>query len=49
MYLELALFNAGILSQVDALIDSQVITNNFDQEMPLRRLYDKALVFSEDN
>lgn len=49
MYLELALFKAGFLAQVDAFIDSQSITNKQGQTMPLRRLYDTALTFLEDN
>lgn len=49
MYLELALFKLGLLSAVDAFIDSQQITNEQGQTMPLRRLYDTALTFSEDN
>ena len=49
MYLELALFNAGILDQVDDFIDAQSISNEHGQTMPLRRLYDRALTFSEDN
>lgn len=49
MNLELALFKAGLLAQVDAFIDSQSITNGQGQTMPLRRLYDTALTFSEDN
>lgn len=49
MYLELALFKAGLLSQVDNFIDSQSITNEQGQTMPLRRMYDTALTFSEDN
>lgn len=49
MYLELALFKAGLLAQVDSFIDSQSITNEQGQTMPLRRLYDTALTFSEDN
>ena len=49
MYLELALFKLGLLSAVDAFIDSQSITNEQGQTMPLRRLYDTALTFSEDN
>ena len=49
MYLELALFKAGLLAQVDQFIDSQSITNEQGQTMPLRRLYDTALTFSEDN
>ena len=49
MYLELALFKAGILAQVDNFIDSQSITNEQGQTMPLRRMYDTALTFSEDN
>ncbi len=49
MYLELAIFNAGLLEQVDDFIDSQSIANEQGQTMPLRRLYDTALTFSEDN
>ena len=49
MYLELALFKAGLLQAADAFIDSQQITNEQGQTMPLRRLYDTALTFSEDN
>lgn len=49
MYLELALFKAGLLAQVDNFIDSQSITNEQGQTMPLRRMYDTALTFSEDN
>ena len=49
LYLELALFKAGLLSAVDAFIDSQVISNDQGQTMPLRRAYDTALTFSEDN
>lgn len=49
LYLELALFDLGLLDQVDAFIDQQTITNEHGQTMPLRRLYDTALTFSEDN
>ena len=49
MYLELALFKSGLLPAVDDFIDSQTITNEQGQTMPLRRLYDTALTFSEDN
>ena len=49
MYLELALFKAGLLQAADAFIDSQSITSEQGQTMPLRRLYDTALTFSEDN
>ena len=49
MYLELALFKAGLLQAADTFIDSQSITNEQGQTMPLRRLYDTALTFSEDN
>ena len=49
MYLELALFKAGLLEAVDNFIDSQTITNEQGQTLPLRRLYDTALTFSEDN
>ena len=49
MYLELALFKAGILAQVDSFIDSQSITNEQGQTMPLRRMYGTALTFSENN
>ena len=49
LYLELALFKAGLLEAVDNFIDSQTITNEQGQTLPLRRLYDTALTFSEDN
>lgn len=49
MYLELALFKAGLLEAVDNFIDSQTITNEHGQTLPLRRLYDTALTLSEDN
>ena len=49
MYLELDLFKAGLLEAVDNFIDSQTITNEQGQTLPLRRLYDTALTFSEDN
>lgn len=49
MYLELALFKAGLLEAVDNFIDSQTITNEQGQTLPLRRLYDTALILSEDN
>ena len=49
MYLELALFKAGLLEAVDNFIDSQTITNEQRQTLPLRRLYDTALILSEDN
>ena len=49
MYLELALFKAGLLEAVDNFIDSQTITNEQGQTLTLRRLYDTALTFSEDN
>ena len=49
MYLELALFKAGLLEAVDNFIDSQTITNEQGQTLSLRRLYDTALTFSEDN
>lgn len=45
--LEDALFNAGVLDQVDAFIDAQEITNERGQKMPLRRKYDTAIDFSE--
>ena len=49
MYLELALFKAGLLEAVDNFIESQTITNEYGQTLPLRRIYDTALTFSEDN
>lgn len=49
MYLEDELFKRGLLDTVDAFIDSQEISNDFGQKMPLRRKYDTALVFSEDH
>ena len=47
--LELALFKAGLLPAVDAFIDSQTITNEQGETMPLRRAYSTALTFAEDN
>lgn len=47
--LEGKLFEEGLMASVDAIIDSQVITNSFGQTMPLRRRYDTALVFREDH
>ena len=49
MYLELALFKAGLLEAVDNFIDQQTSTNEQGQTLPLRRLYDTALILSEDN
>ena len=52
LYLELALLNAGLLDAVDQFIDSQTISIERDGQvysMPLRRAYDTALTFSEDN
>ena len=49
MYLELALFKAGLLEAVDNFIDSQTITNEQGQTLPLRRLYNTALTFSDNN
>lgn len=49
LYLELALFKAGLLQAVDAFIDTQTITNEQGETMPLRRAYSTALTFSEDN
>lgn len=45
--LEDALFRAGVLDAVDAFIDSQTITNEQGQTMPLRRKYQTANDFSE--
>lgn len=47
--LEGKLFEEGLMDQVDAFIDSQVITNQHGQTMPLRRRYNTALEFSEDH
>ena len=47
--LEIALFNAGLLPEVDAFIDAQTITNENGETMPLRRAYSTALTFAEDN
>jgi len=50
LYLELALFKAGLLDAVDAFIDSKTITDkDTGKEMPLRRAYSTALTFAEDN
>lgn len=48
-WMELALFKAGLLQAVDEFIDSQTITNEQGETMPLRRAYSTALTFSEDN
>ena len=47
--LEGKLFEEGLMDQVDAIIDAQVITNSHGQTMPLRRRYETALVFREDH
>ena len=47
LYLEDALFQAGLLDEVDAFIDAQTITNEYGQTMPLRRKYQTANDFSE--
>lgn len=47
--LEAKLFEEGLLDAVDAFIDSQVITNAYGQTMPLRRMYDTAIEFSEEH
>lgn len=47
--LEAKLFDEGLLEAVDAFIDSQTITNSYGQTMPLRRMYDTALEFSEEH
>lgn len=45
--LEDALFSEGVLDTIDAFIDSQTITNEHGQTMPLRRKYETAVDFSE--
>lgn len=47
--LEAVLFQEGLLEQVDQFVDSQEITNQFGQTMPMRRLYETANDFAEDN
>ena len=47
--LELVLFNLGLLDALDAFVDSQTIENEMGQKMPLRRAYNTANEFSEDN
>lgn len=47
--LEGKLFEEGLMDQVDAFIDSQTITNQHGQTMPLRRRYNTALEFSENH
>ena len=49
LQLEDALFKEGLLDAVDAFIDAQVITNEYGQTMPLRRKYDTANDFRDDN
>lgn len=44
--LEIACFHEGLLDALDAFVDSQVITNERGQTMPLRRAYQTALTFS---
>ena len=47
--LELACFKAGLLPALDTFVDAQSITNERGDTMPLRRAYETALEFSEDN
>lgn len=47
--LEMALFQLGLLDKFDEFIDSQFIENGKGQKLPLRRVYDTALVFRDDN
>lgn len=47
--LELKLLDEGLLSAVDAFIDSQTITGASGSTMPMRRAYDTAITFREDN
>lgn len=47
--LEMVLFNMGLLDRLDAFVDSQTIPNELGQMMPLRRAYNTANEFSEDN
>lgn len=47
--LEEKLFAEGLLDEIDTFIDSQTITNDFGQTMPLRRKYQTANEFREDN
>lgn len=50
LYLELALFKAGLLDAVDAFIDSKsIIDKDTGKTMPLRRAYSTALTFAEGN
>lgn len=47
--LEVSLFRLGLLDKFDEFIDSQFIENANGQRMPLRRVYETALVFRDDN
>ena len=47
--LEVALFQLGLLDKFDEFIDSQFLENTKGQKLPLRRVYDTALVFRDDN
>lgn len=47
--LEIALFQLGLLDKFDEFVDSQFIENANGQKLPLRRVYDTALVFRDDN
>ena len=47
--LEDELFKRGLLEKLDQFVDSQTITNDHGQEMPLRRKYSTANEFRDDH
>lgn len=47
--LETAVFKRGLLAKLDAFVDTQTITNEFGDIMPLRRAYNTAQTFREDH
>lgn len=47
--LEGTVFKLGLLDKLDAFIDEQEITNEYGQKMKVRRLYNTATEFSDDN
>lgn len=49
LLIESALFKTGLLEKLDEFVDSQFVENEFGQKMPLRRMYETANEFADDN
>lgn len=47
--LETAIFQMGLTTAFDAFLDSQTVTNEHGQTVPLRRFYDRANDLREDH